>query len=280
STCSGACAAGRYGPDVNRPYTTDQCYAACAAGYYGSTTGLIVSTCTGLCDAGYYGGTTGLTVSTCTGTCAAGYYGSAAGRPYTVNTCTGACTAGYYCTAGSITATQNVCGANKYCPVASPSANACTADSSTNGLTTEDAATDCHCNTDYYDTDGDTGGRACAVVGTGYYSANYSDARSACTNKAYNSDYSGSGGGVNNCPFNCHFSLTTASSCTATGVGANIIFNSGDSCYQTLTVETGSTINIQTGVVIRTPSLQMNSTGDQVFVDAGGKIIIGSCVSE
>jgi len=55
------------------------------------------------------------------------------------------------------------------------------------------------CNTDFYESGG-----ACVAVGNGFFSANGDVSRTACTNSTPNAtsvSYSGSGGGVNSCPF-------------------------------------------------------------------------------
>ncbi|MBE6457752.1 MAG: hypothetical protein E7011_03030, partial [Alphaproteobacteria bacterium] len=56
------------------------------------------------------------------------------------------------------------------------------------------------CTTDYYA----SSSTACTPVGTGYYSANGSTGRTACTNKPANSYYTGSGGGSNACGWACN----------------------------------------------------------------------------
>ena len=55
------------------------------------------------------------------------------------------------------------------------------------------------CGIDFYKT-----GLTCSAVGTSYYSPIDDNDRYECTTKPANSTYTGSGGGVNNCPWSCN----------------------------------------------------------------------------
>ena len=55
------------------------------------------------------------------------------------------------------------------------------------------------CNAGYYSANG----TSCVDVGVGYYSPAGDNGRYACTNKPANSQYSGSGGAINSCPWEC-----------------------------------------------------------------------------
>ena len=296
STCNGACTAGYYCPAGSTSATQNACGAnkycpaasgsatACASnsGSGGRTTQDEATDCN--CDGGYYDADAGSQSCGVVGTgyysasdsdsraqCDAGRYGSTTTN--SASTCNGACTAGNYCPAGSSSATQNACGANNYCPATAGSATACPSSSGTDSLTTEDAQTDCHCDTDYYDTDGDTDGRACTGAGAGYYSTSYSDTRTGCTNKPGNSDYNGTGSGANNCPYRCIADLVSASLCTQTGLNKIITFINNVTSYDNLTVESGSEIHLNSSN-ITVGKIVMNTTGDQFFISQNSQLII------
>ena len=276
-----ACPAGTYGSTTT--LTTSSCTGQCSAGYYGSSTGQTAATCNGQCTAGYYctAGSTSATQNVCgtgkycptgssgTTNCAAGYYGSSTTN--SVSTCNGACTAGYYCTAGSTSATQNVCGANNYCPSASTGTTACPGNSGSGGRTTQSAATDCNCDTDYYDADGGT--QDCTSVGVGYYSASDSDSRTVCTTKVANADYNSSGAGSNSCSFACIGGLEPKSGCAETGINKNLYFINNVTNYGNITIESGSKIYLNSSNLTLT-KLLMNGVGDQVFINSGSQLII------
>ncbi|GAB5388802.1 MAG: hypothetical protein Alpg2KO_17700 [Alphaproteobacteria bacterium] len=71
------------------------------------------------------------------------------------------------------------------------------------------------CQTDRYQS-----GSSCPAVGTGYYSPNNNNSRTACTNKPSNSNYTGDGNGSNSCPWACVTDFyQNGSSCSAVGTG-------------------------------------------------------------
>ena len=119
SSCSGPCAAGRFGATPGQPQA--QCTGVCSAGYYcpaGSTNATSAAcppgtysdtgaaACT-LCPAGRYGAALAAASSACDGPCAAGRYGDAPGA--TNDSCAGECPAGYACGSGTVNATSTPC---------------------------------------------------------------------------------------------------------------------------------------------------------------------------
>ena len=233
---------------------------ACDAGQY-----LVGITCTDV-GAGYYSPQW----DNSRYACAAGYYCSSATN--SASTGNGQCTAGYYCPISSTSATQFACGVNMYCPAGSATATACPENSSTNGSLNAVSQLACHCNTDYYDMDGDTSGRSCSPVGAGYYSANYSDTRTACTNKPVNADYTGSGNGVNSCGFSCQGGLDASSNCASTATGISAIFSVGTTCFQSFTIQPDTAITIGSGATVN-----IGTSQDSLSVDPQGQVVVGTC---
>ncbi|MBI2172948.1 MAG: hypothetical protein HYT73_01915, partial [Candidatus Aenigmarchaeota archaeon] len=129
------------------------------------------------------------------------------------------------------------------------------------------------CDADYYDTDGDTGGRSCSGVGTGYYSTGFSNTRTACSTGPTNSYYSSSGGGLDNCGFLCNSSLTVASRCTQTGTNSNITYHGINTYYANLTIGSGSKFYINNSN-ITIGKLNISTTGDSIFISNGSRLII------
>ena len=154
------------------------CPWGCEAGYYVSG-----SSCAACTSAKNTTSTTSGTES-CTRSCSiTNGTGTATGSRSYTNTCSG-----YYTTGAQGTNGVSQClGCSEY--------GTRTSTGTCSGGTCYVAT----CNTDFYK----TGDSTCGAVGTGYYSANGSTSRSACSNKPSNSTYTGSGGGANNCPWKC-----------------------------------------------------------------------------
>ena len=230
----------------------------CDAGYYDSDGG--TQDCTAVGD-GYYSATNSDSRTQCpTNSDTAGATTSDA-----VTDCVG--NAGYYnCEDG----TCDAAGDDYWSADNSNSRTQCTANSGTGGATTSSAATDCNCDLDYYDSDG--GSQDCTAVGTGYYSATNSDSRTACTNSAANSDYTGSGGGSNNCPWGCIADLDESTNCTVCNNTA-AIFTNNILQYSALGINSACTLFLDNST-LEIGTFSISGTGDRVFIGSKSKITI------
>src|SRR3989344_3609708 len=175
--------------------------------------------------------------------------------------------AGYY---NCQTGTCSAAGDDYWSADNSNSRTQCTANSGTGGATTSSAATDCNCDLDYYDSDG--GSQDCTAVGTGYYSATNSDSRTACTNSAANSDYTGSGGGSNNCPWGCIADLDESTNCTVCNNTA-AIFTNNILQYSALGINSACTLFLDNST-LDIGTFSISGTGDRVFIGSKSKITI------
>jgi len=207
SACSGTSSCGSYS------YGTCN-VTSCTTDYYASSS----TACTHV-GTGYYSanGSTGRTA--CTNKPANSYYTGSGGGS---NSCGWACNANYYKSGSSCAACSGVSytdSGNTSCSITngtgsqtysrtcyrstssagSTSSSACSGTSSC-GSYSYGTCTVTSCTTDYYA----SSSTACTPVGTGYYSANGSTGRTACTNKPANSYYTGSGGGSNSCGWACN----------------------------------------------------------------------------
>ncbi|MFC1742202.1 right-handed parallel beta-helix repeat-containing protein, partial [Nanoarchaeota archaeon] len=117
------------------------------------------------------------------------------------------------------------CEADFYCLGAADRA-ACTASSDTDGNTGSAADTDCHCDAGYYDSNGDTGGRSCAITLAGYYSLDNNEDQTVC-----DAGYYGTGGSTDaNCDGACtagYYCPAASTSATETGCPADNYCTSG-----------------------------------------------------
>ncbi|GAB5388538.1 MAG: hypothetical protein Alpg2KO_15060 [Alphaproteobacteria bacterium] len=120
------------------------------------------------------------------------------------------CDAGYYQSGNSCVAV----GTGFYSPAGSTSQVACTNKPSSSNYTSPGGGTNTcgwACVTDFYQTSS-----TCSAVGVGYFSANNSNSRTACSNGPANSTYNSDGNGTNSCGWACASGFTqSGSSCSA-----------------------------------------------------------------
>ena len=199
-------------------------YTSCATNYYltSSGAGNSCDACSGVSNTSSTQSGTESCTRSCSienGTCS--YSGST--RTYT-DTCNGNYTGG---SGGSTVGTGTCTGCSSYART-------------TTGTCSGGTCTVNSCITDYY-----ASGCSCTSVGNGYYSANGSTNRIICTNtKPTNSSYTGSGGGENNCPWQCdanyYLNDGSCSACSSATFSRNVT----ESC--TIANGTGTRTSVQT----------------------------------